>query len=66
MRDACFKKEAKNMQMMLEMKSGTEERRVNLEVESIEDIRPLVNALPDGVLISIDMEEVMADGQETK
>ena len=53
------------MQMMLEMKSGTEERRVNLEVESIEDIRPLVNALPDGVLISVDMEEVMADGQET-
>ena len=53
------------MQMMLEMKSGTEERRVNLEVESIEDIRPLVNVLPDGVLISIDMEEVMANGQET-
>ena len=54
------------MQMMLEMKSGTEERRVNLEVESIEDIRPLVNVLPDGVLISIDMEEVMADGQKTE
>ena len=53
------------MQMMLEMKSGAEERRVNLEVESIEDIRPLVNALPDGVLISVDVEEVMADGQET-
>ena len=53
------------MQMMLEMKSGTEERSVNLEVESIEDIRPLVNVLPDGVLISIDMEEVMANGQET-
>ena len=53
------------MQMMLEMKSGTEERRVNLEIESIEDIRPLVNVLPDGVLISIDMEEVMANGQET-
>ena len=53
------------MQMMLEMKSGTEERRVNLEVENIEDIRPLVNVLPDGVLISIDMEEVMTDGQET-
>lgn len=65
MRDACFKKEAKIMQMMLEMKSGSDERCVNLEVESIEDIRPLVNALPDGVLISIDMEEVMADGQET-
>ena len=53
------------MQMMLEMKSGTEERSVNLEVESIEDIRPLVNVLPDGVIISIDMEEVMTDGQET-
>ena len=53
------------MQMLLEMKSGTEERSVNLEVESIEDIRPLVNVLPDGVLISIDMEEVMTDGQET-
>jgi hypothetical protein len=65
MRDACFKKEAMSMQMMLEMKSESEERRVNLEVESIEDIRPLVNVLPDGVLISIDMEEVMADGQET-
>ena len=54
------------MQMMLEMKSESEERCVNLEVESIEDIRPLVNVLPDGVLISIDMEEVMTDGQETK
>ena len=53
------------MQMMLEMKYESEERSVNLEVESIEDIRPLVNVLPDGVLISIDMEEVMADGQET-
>ena len=53
------------MQMMLEMKYENEERCVNLEVENIEDIRPLVNVLPDGVLISIDMEEVMADGQET-
>ena len=53
------------MQMMIEMKSESEERRVNLEVENIEDIRPLVNVLPDGVLISIDMEEVMTDGQET-
>jgi hypothetical protein len=65
MRDACFKKEAMSMQMMLEMTSESEERCVNLEVESIEDIRPLVNVLPDGVLISIDMEEVMTDGQET-
>ena len=54
------------MQMMLEMKSESEERRVDLEVESFEDIRPLIDALPDGVVISLNMEEVMADGQKAK
>jgi hypothetical protein len=66
MKDVCFKKEAMRMQMMFDMKSEGEERRVDLEVESIEDIRPLVDALPEGVVISLDMEEVLGYGQKTE
>ena len=54
------------MQMMLEMKSEKEERVVLLEISDPKDLRPVINALPDGVVISLDLEEVMTDGQKTK
>lgn len=52
--------------MMLEMKSEKEERVVSLEIGDPKDLRPVINALPDGVVISLDLEEVMTDGQKTK
>ena len=54
------------MQMMLEMKSEKEERQVSLEISDPSDIRPLINSLPDGVVISLDMEEVLSHGQKTE
>ena len=54
------------MQMMLEMKSEKEERLVSLEIRDPKDLRPVINALPDGVVISLDMEEVLGYGQKTE
>ena len=54
------------MQMMLEMKSEKEERTISLEINDPKDLRPVINALPDGVVISVDMEEVLGYGQKTK
>lgn len=53
------------MQMMLGMKSEKEESQVSLEISDPKELRPVINALPDGIVISLDMEEVLDYGQET-
>ena len=35
-----------------------------IEVEDLEGLRNLVDQLPDGTIYSIDLEEVISDGQE--
>ena len=52
--------------MMLEMKTKKEERLVSLEISDPKDLRPIINALPDGVVLSLDMEEVLGYGQKTE
>ena len=55
------------MQMMLDMQSEEEQRTVCLEVDKPEDIRQLIKSIPDGTVISIDMEEVIFDyGQSSE
>ena len=38
--------------------------RETIEVASREELRKLVDQLPDGTIYSIDIEEVISDGQE--
>jgi hypothetical protein len=40
-------------------------RPVTIEVQDLEELRRLVDQLPDGTVYSIDME-VISDGQEKK
>ena len=64
------KKEESDMQMMID--NPEKDKAVTEEVPSIvvsdsDEFKQLVNAIPDGVVLSVDMEEVVFDyGQKTK
>ena len=64
------KEKEKDMQMMID--NPEKEETVKEEIPSIivsdaSELKQLVNAIPDGVVLSVDMEEVIFDyGQDTK
>lgn len=58
------------MQMMIdnsEQDKATQEENPRIIVSDPKELKQLVNAIPDGVVLSVDMEEVIFDyGQNTK
>lgn len=64
------KEKEKDMQMMIdnpEKDKAVKEEIPNIVVSDAGELKQLVNAIPDGVVLSVDMEEVIFDyGQDTK
>lgn len=64
------KEKEKDMQMMIdnpEKEEAVKEEIPNIVVSDAGELKQLVNAIPDGVVLSVDMEEVIFDyGQDTK
>ena len=56
------------MQMMVDPQEAAyipkHMRPAVIEIEDLEGLRKLVDQLPDGTIYSIDLEEVISDGQE--
>lgn len=64
------KEKEKDMQMMIdnpEKEKAVKEEIPSIVVSDAGELKQLVNAIPDGVVLSVDMEEVIFDyGQDTK
>lgn len=64
------REEESDMQMMIdnsEQDKATQEENPRIIVSDPKELKQLVNAIPDGVVLSVDMEEVIFDyGQNTK
>ena len=58
------------MQMMIEgpeKGNAAKEESMNIALSDPKELKQLVDAMPDGVVLSVDMEEVVIDyGQNTK
>ena len=61
-------KERNSMQMMIERPekdNAAQEENQSIALSDPKDLKRLADAIPDGVVLSIDMEEVLCYGQET-
>ena len=59
----------KKMQMMIDNSERSREdsrKKPDIVVSELKDLRQLANAIPDGVVLSVDLEEVTSDGQKEK
>jgi|GEM_PF-5166709 len=63
-------KERNSMQMMIEgpeKGNAAKEESMNIALSDPKELKQLVDAMPDGVVLSVNMEEVVIDyGQNTK